>query len=156
MVGIRSGTLLLCALLWASCGRTVLESATSAAPSYEHPRQPSLASGSDHFAYYEGIAASNACARDQDCVISGCSDSACAAEAIEIADEEFCENLLRTSVKEPPFSQCGCLAGECRWYFETDYDRPCATDSDCAGLGPPPEGIHKKAPWTCAGGRCQF
>jgi hypothetical protein len=156
MVGIRSGTLLLCALLWASCGRIGLDDAAGAGAVYEHPRQPSLSPGDDDFAYFEGLAGQNACARDQDCVISGCSNSTCAAEVVAIADEEFCENLLRTSVKEPPFSQCGCLAGECRWYIETDYDRPCVTDSDCASLGPPPEGIHKKALWTCAGGRCQY
>jgi hypothetical protein len=156
MADIRSGTVLLGALLWTACGRTGMESVTSAASVYEHPRQPSLAPGSDHYTYYEGAPGQNACARDQDCVISGCADSTCAAEVIAIADKEFCENLLRTSVVEPPFSRCGCLAGECRWYFESDYDRTCASDSDCAGLGPPPEGVHKKAAWNCSGGRCQF
>jgi hypothetical protein len=156
MVDIRSRAVLLGALLWAACGRTGMESVTSSSSVYEHPRQPSLAAGSDHFTYYEGAPGQNACARDQDCVISGCSDSTCAAEVIAIADEEFCENLLRTSVVEPPFSRCGCLAGECRWYFESDYDRTCDSDSDCAGLGPPPEGVLKKASWTCVGGRCQF
>ena len=123
---------------------------------YDHPRQPSFVPSSDNYSYYEGAAARNACVLDHDCVTSGCSGSTCAAEAVEIADEEFCENLLRTSAVEPQFSRCGCLAGECRWYFETDYDRPCATDDDCAGLGPPPEGVHKKAVWTCVDGGCQF
>lgn len=156
MLGRRPAAMLLCALAWAACGRVGLDSAPVGTVAYDHPRQPSLAAGSDNFAYYEGIAASNACARDQDCVISGCSNAACAAEVVAIADEEFCENLLRTSVVEPPFSRCGCLAGDCRWYFETDYDRPCATDTDCAGLGPPPGGSPRKAVWTCASGRCLF
>ncbi|MBN2577098.1 MAG: hypothetical protein JXP73_21225, partial [Deltaproteobacteria bacterium] len=115
----------LVALAGAACGRSGLESASQVETSHAHPRQAALSPGSEHYGYYEGISGRNGCAYDQDCVISGCSNSTCAAEAIAIADEQFCENLLRTSVVEPPFSRCGCLAGECRWYFETDYDRPC-------------------------------
>lgn len=156
MLAKRHAGFLLVVLAGVACGRTDLDGEGQAQTSYAHPRQPSLAPGSEHYGYYEGIPGRNGCADDQDCLVSGCSDSTCAAEVIEIADEQFCENLLHTSVVEPPFSRCGCLAGECRWYFETDYDRPCVTDSDCAGLGPPPEGVMKKALWTCVSGGCQF
>jgi hypothetical protein len=64
---------------------------------------------------------------------------------------------LRIYVKDnTQFADCGCLKGECRWYFENDYDRHCDVDADCAGLGSPPGGAQYKGVWKCAEGSCRF
>jgi eight-cysteine-cluster-containing protein len=123
---------------------------------YAHPRQPYFIPGSPAYAYYEGSPVDNKCTRDESCLVSGCSRSTCAAEKMTITDEEFCEERMFTQAVEPHLAQCGCLHGECRWYFEDDYDRTCEVDSDCAGLGDPPAGAHSKGRWVCDDGSCNF
>lgn len=156
---LRVGALCL-ALASAGCGRTPIDgvgaSVPVGSPSGAHPRQPYFTPGSESYGYYEGSSVSNACALDQDCIVTGCVRSTCAAEMMEIPDREFCEGRTTASWPLPQFASCGCLSGECRWYFENDYDRHCDVDTDCAGLGPPPGGSHIKALWRCAGGTCQF
>jgi hypothetical protein len=122
---------------------------------YAHPRLAFFDASSEHYDYYEGTWGKNGCAQDGDCLISGCSGSTCAAQVLEISDEAFCQERMATSWPAPQFSLCGCLADECRWYFENDYQRSCAGDQDCAGLGPP-GGIPKRGGWTCVNGACQF
>jgi hypothetical protein len=154
---IRTGrAAVILALVLASCGRTDLLDARDATPVDAHPRQPYFSPGDESYAYYEGTSADNRCTRDPDCSISGCAGSTCAAEAVQITDQTFCQGRLASAWPEPQLASCGCLAGECRWYFENDYDRHCDVDADCHGLGPPPGGVHDKAVWRCAAGQCQL
>jgi hypothetical protein len=144
----------------AACGRTPFDElgppATASSAPDAHPRQPYLTPNSESYAYYEGESVRNRCAQDRDCLVTGCVRSTCAAEVMEISDTGFCRERSGLSWPEPQLAECGCLEGECRWYFETDYDRHCEAAVDCAGLGPPPGGIHMKGSWTCAQGQCQF
>ena len=120
---------------------------------YAHPRQPCFTPDSENYSYYEG-SGNDRCARDQDCVISGCYDSTCAAEVIQVNDSEFCrQRMLSQSIR---LGSCGCLNRECRWYFENDYDRLCDTDDDCKNLGRPPSASATKSLWTCVLGQCRF
>jgi len=123
----------------------------------EHPRVAFVSSEDQYHDHYEGTSGENRCARDQDCLISGCHDSTCAAEVVEIDDEEFCNSreLSSWAWPGPGLSSCGCIDEECQWYFENDFDRHCETDDDCDGLGPPPEGMQKDM-WYCRNNGCQF
>jgi hypothetical protein len=149
-------TILSLVLAGAACGRDGLQDAAAMTASDVHPRQPSLSPSDDHYAHYEGTQGRNNCKADLDCLISGCFMSTCAAEILEIADPQFCQERMATQAPQPSYSRCGCLNGTCLWYFETDYDRVCAVDSDCAGLGPPPQGHIGKSLRTCTGGQCRF
>lgn len=122
---------------------------------FDHPRVVYFSSENEHYDYYEGTSGKNRCARDDDCLVSGCVLSTCAAEVIEIDDAEFCEDRMRSSWPLPQLGLCGCINEECQWYFENDFDRYCETDDDCDGLGPPPEGI-RKAVWYCRNNGCHF
>jgi eight-cysteine-cluster-containing protein len=148
------------ALATASCGRTPQDvlgaSAPAASASDAYPRQPYFTPGSESYAYYEGSSVRNGCTQDQNCLISGCSGSTCAAEAVEITDNGFCQEREFAQSPEPALARCGCLNGECRWYFEDDYNRHCDVDSDCAGLGLPRGGIQTKARWECVDSNCQY
>jgi hypothetical protein len=130
---------------------------TDATAEFEHPREVYFSSDDPDYNYWEGTTGKNSCASDSDCLISGCHDSACAAEDIEIDDDEFCESREFSSWvgPGPPLGLCGCINGECQWYFENDYDRYCETDNDCDGLGFPPEGM-RKAVWYCRNNGCHF
>lgn len=125
-----------------------------------HPRQPYFTPDSESYGTYEGASVRNGCTQDRDCLITGCFRSTCAAVVTEVSDNDFCKRRSGAQWPQPQFGQCGCLKGECLWYFESDYDRPCEEESDCAGLGPPPEGKpagkHGKGIWGCVQGACQF
>jgi hypothetical protein len=45
-------------------------------------------------------------------------------------------------------------------YFESDYDRSCGVDADCAGLGRPASDTGRKSEgkgsWLCTQGACQY
>jgi hypothetical protein len=163
MVRIRSVGLCL-TLVAAACGRTPVDALGTAAPAgltpEAHPRQPYFTPGSEDYGYYEGASVRNSCTQDRDCLVTGCLRSTCAAEVMEISDNSFCNQRFGTQWPEPQLAECGCLKGDCLWYFENDYDRPCEEEADCTGLGPPPGGrpVGKvgKAIWGCVQGRCQF
>jgi len=150
-----AGSLLLALALTACSGRTPMDADAATVPD-EHPRQPYFTPGGAAYAYYEGSPVNNKCTRDESCLVSGCSGSTCAAEKMVITDEAFCEERMTTQAIEPHFARCGCLLGECRWYFENDYDRTCAVDGDCAGLGQPPGGVRSKGRWVCTVDGCEF
>lgn len=161
MVRISCGGALCLALVAVSCGRSPLDtrtdSGTGGGASLEHPRQAYFEPGAKDYGYYEGGAVSNRCREDRDCMATGCARSTCAAEVMTIPEDiQFCQDRRNASGPEPLFAECGCLSGECRWYFENDYDRACETDEDCVGLGPPPHGTPGKAVWGCSGGSCQY
>lgn len=146
-------------LVAVACGRTPMDVqgvlATAASTPEAHPRQPYFTPGSEDYGSYEGGSVRNACVQDLDCLVTGCQGSTCAAEVMEVSDQGFCDGRSRSQANEPWLAECGCLKGECRWYFANDYDRPCEKDDDCAGLGPPPGGMHKGI-WRCAQGACRF
>lgn len=123
----------------------------------EHPRATHYAptAGAD-YSFYEGTAGENQCEVDEDCLISGCFRSTCAAEVITIADEAFCGARASVSWPEPQLAQCGCIANECQWYSETDFDRRCEEDRDCSGLGVPPDGTPEKTSWFCVDRACHW
>jgi hypothetical protein len=122
----------------------------------EHPRELTFSSEDPNYSYYEGTSGKNSCIGDQDCVISGCIESTCAAEIIEIDDDAFCEVRTMSSWPVPQFGSCGCIVNECQWYFEIDFDRDCESDDDCRGLGHPPNGISEKGIWFCRDNKCFF
>ncbi len=124
---------------------------------FEHPREAYFSSGDLDYDHWEGTTRKNGCTSDSDCLISGCHDSTCAAEDIEIDDDEFCRSREFSSWigPGPAYGSCGCMNEECQWYFENDFDRRCETDDDCDGLGPPPEGIRKDV-WYCRNNGCHF
>ncbi|MBN2526101.1 MAG: hypothetical protein JXR76_06885 [Deltaproteobacteria bacterium] len=120
-----------------------------ASDAFEHPREVYMNEDDPHYDIYEGAGIENRCQNDTDCIVTGCVESTCAAEPIEINDDAFCNQLLMTSGREPLFGSCGCLDGLCTWYFESDFDRECTDNEDCNGLGVPPEGITQKGIWYC-------
>jgi len=147
-------------LVAASCGRTPGDEpgadALAASAANAHPRQPYFTPGSDNYDYYEGGPVQNSCTQDQSCLVTGCAGSTCAAEAMTIMDNGFCQSRSVAQMPEPQLATCGCFRGECRWYFENDYDRSCEVDADCAGLGPPLQGALAKGSWKCGGGSCRY
>jgi hypothetical protein len=147
-------------LATASCGRTPANvlgaSATGGSAPDAHPRQPYFTPGSESYGYYEGGSVRNSCTQDRDCLVTGCLRSTCAAEVMHITDNGFCNERSVSQWPEPQLAECGCLKGECQWYFENDYNRHCDQDADCAGLGPPPGGVQMKGRWKCAEGTCQY
>jgi hypothetical protein len=123
----------------------------------EHPRVLYFSPDDPDYDYYEGTEGKNSCICDEDCVVSGCLFSTCAAEVIKIDDnDEFCKGRSYSQWPSPQLGTCGCVNKKCQWYYENDYDRYCETDKDCDGLGPPPEGINAKAMWVCRDGKCHF
>ena len=123
---------------------------------FASPREVYFPPQTSDFDHYEAPSSNNSCATDDDCLISGCSDSTCAAQTVEIHDDEFCTTREHTSWPLPQLAHCGCIQQECHWYFENDYDRPCEADDDCDGLGPPPEEVVTKGRWICVDGACRF
>jgi hypothetical protein len=132
-------------------------SSRTTAAEYAHPRAVYFSPTAPDYDYYEGTSGQNRCIKDSTCKISGCLNSTCAAQVIEIdGDPEFCNTRGMTSEPLPYLAHCGCLNEQCQWYYEDDYDRSCETDGDCHGLGPPPSGIHEKTVWVCQDKKCHF
>lgn len=70
------------------------------------PGGPSLDENDANFDRFEGTGFDNACATDSDCIVGGCSDEVCAAEAVGTTCEAF---------DVPDLGSCGCHEGECLW-----------------------------------------
>ena len=154
MVRICSVGALYLTLATAACGRTPVDvlgtPATGGSTPDAHPRQSYFTPGSESYGYYEGGSVRNSCTQDRDCLVTGCLRSTCAAEVMEISEGSFCNERSNLSWPEPQLAECGCIEGECLWYFENDYNRHCEEGADCAGLGPPPGGMQKKGIWIAA------
>ena len=149
------------ALAAMSCGRTPFDEASASSPApaaaSPHPRQPYFTAASPNYGYYEGVSVRNNCTQDENCLVTGCTDSTCAAEEMQITDDDFCRPRTYAQRPEPGGASCGCLAGKCRWYFENDFDRHCEVDADCSGLGLPEGGVMSKASgWKCTEGACRY
>lgn len=67
---------------------------------------PSLDPSEERYDRFEGTAFDNTCATDADCVVGGCGDEVCAAEAVATTCEAF---------DIPDLGSCGCYEGECLW-----------------------------------------
>lgn len=68
--------------------------------------EPSLDPSDDHYDRFEGTAFDNTCITDADCIVGGCGDEVCAAEAVATTCEAF---------YVPELGSCGCHQGECLW-----------------------------------------
>jgi hypothetical protein len=139
-------------LLWACYDSSEVEPTDSG---FEHPRKLYFSLEDPDYDNYEGTLGKNACNDDNECLKSGCDDSTCAAENIEIDDKEFCDQQWMSQAVSVPFGSCGCINHACQWYYEDDYDRECKTNDDCNGLGRPPGAI-PKTDWICQDNACRF
>lgn len=154
--GLMKYTILLMftALVMTDCYKRSSSEENADSDPFENPREPYFSFDNPNYDSFEGTSGENGCESDEDCLISGCSDSVCAAEVIEIDDDAFCDSRMHAS-RLSPLGLCGCVSEQCQWYYESDYDRRCDMDDDCDGLGPPSKGVYKGI-WFCRDNECHF
>ena len=99
----RSAVLL--AVLFAACGA---KSPPAAAPD-PVVRIPAVPEGSPHHDLFEGVGLKNACTRDADCFVAGCSSEICSAEK-----EAVSPCIVQSD--QPRDARCGCVNSVCIWY----------------------------------------
>lgn len=123
---------LLCAVACSSASKPPAASQ----PSTPDPgaRKPLLAKDN---AKFEGPTFKNACGKDSDCFVGGCSGELCTAE-------EGVNSVCVVYPDQPRGASCGCLSGECMWYAGAADP----TGAEPAGAGLPGQGE------PCKDGKC--
>lgn len=145
--------LLLATLLFAACdGR-----GSSGSSGSSQSRSAEFDPAHPMYSRFEGDGAPNVCSSDLDCIVGGCSNEVCAAEAVMTT----CEAL-----GELPRGDCLCVASECLWAKpiteECSSDADCRTASNycgscsCEALAPGEEPTRCDVPVLCVMDPCDF
>jgi hypothetical protein len=87
----------------------------------EDCRAPELTQADPEYDRFEGTSQPNACVKDEQCQVGGCSNEICSGQS-------GIDGICTVPSAPLPGGSCGCVEGACIWYT---YTCPCERDDDC-------------------------